>query len=146
MLPLTDQHGYMMATTDIGAGNLPDAFNLKPQLPSAVKAIKRRGVSITGAYFKADRGCDTLDACKVCFNHPVLPTLADNKRNRKSATRGRNPLFNATVYKERCVCERSFAWIDKFRALVVRFDLKKIYFMGCHFLAFALINLRESLA
>lgn len=34
---------------------------------------------------------------------------------------------------------------DKFRAVLVRFDLKKIYFMGSHFLAFALINLRNVL-
>ena len=31
----------------------------------------------------------------------------------------------------------------KFRALLDRYDIQKIYFMGSHFLAFALINLRN---
>ncbi len=114
-------------------------------MQSAFKAIKRLGLSITGAYFNADSGFDTLDARKVCFNHQVIPNIAENKRNRQSAKRGRKRFFNATVYKGRFVSERSFVWIDKFRALLVRFDIKKIYFLANHFLAFALINLRNSL-
>ncbi len=146
ILPITDKNGYILATTDIVAGNHHDAFNLKPQLQTAFKAMKRLGVSIAGDLFNADSGFDTLDARQVCFNHQVIPNIAENKRNRKSAKRGRKRLFNPTVYKDRFASERSFAWIDKFRALLVRFDMKKIYFMGGHFLAFALINQRNSLA
>lgn len=146
ILPVTDKNGYILATTDIVAGNHHDAFNLKPQLQDAFKTIKRLGVSIAGAFFNADSGFDTLEARKVCFNHHLIPNIAENKRNRKSAKLGRKRLFNAPVYKARFASERTFAWIDKFRALLVRFDIKKIYFMGSHFLAFALINLRLSLA
>ena len=67
------------------------------------------------------------------------------KSNRKNTKPGRKRLFNAAIYKDRFASERTFAWIDKFRAILVRFDLKKIYFMGSHFLAFTLINLRDSL-
>src|SRR5574341_2028045 len=41
----------------------------------------------------------------------------ENKRNRKQPRRGRKRLFNAETYKRRLISERSFAWIDKFRAL-----------------------------
>lgn len=145
ILPITDKHGYILATTDIVAGNHHDAFNLKEQLQAAFKAIKGLGVPIAGAFFNADSGFDTLEARKVCFNHHVIPNIAQNKRNRKSAKLGRKRLFNETIYKDRFASERTFAWIDKFRALLVRFDMKKIYFMGQHFLAFTLINLRNSL-
>jgi transposase len=146
ILPITDHNGYILASTDIVAGNHNDAFDLKPHLQSAFKAIKRLGISIAGAFFNADSAFDTLDARKVCFNHHLIPNIAENKRNRKSTKRGRKRFFNATRYKDRFASERTFAWIDKFRALLVRFDIKKIYFMGSHFLAFALINLRNSLA
>jgi transposase len=146
ILPMTDKNGYILATTDIVAGNHHDAFNLKEQLQDAFKSIKRLGVSIDGAFFNADSGFDTLDARKVCFNHHLVPNIAENKRNRKSVKRGRRRLFNPILYKQRFASERTFAWIDKFRALLVRFDIKKIYFMGSHFLAFALINLRDALA
>ncbi len=145
ILPMTDHNGYSPATTDIVAGNHNDAFDLKNQLQTAFKTIKRLGLSIAGAYFNADSGFDTRDARKVCFNHHVIPNIAENKRNRQSVKLGRKRLFNSTICTDRFASERTFAWIDKFRAWLVRFDLKTIYFMGSHFLAFALINLRNVL-
>lgn len=145
ILPITDHNGYIIATTDIVAGNHNDAFNLKPHLQAAFKAIKRLGLSITAALFNADSAFDTLAARKVCFNHHVIPNIVENKRNRQSTKPGRKRFFNDVIYKDRFASERTFAWIDKFRALLVRFDIKKIYFMGSHFLAFALINMRNSL-
>jgi len=144
ILPITNHNGYVIATTDIVAGNHNDAFNLKLQLQAAFKAIKRLGLSIAGACFNADSAFDSLAARKVCFNHHVIPNIVENKRNRQSPKRGRKRFFNGVLYKDRFASERTFAWIDKFRALLVRFDIKKIYFMGSHFLAFALINLRNS--
>ena len=135
----------ILPSTDIVAGHHNDAFDLKLQLQTAFKTIKRLGISIAGAYFNADSGFDTLDARKVCFNHGLIPNIAENKRNRKHVKRGRKRFFNPPIYKQRFASERTFAWIDKFRALLVRFDIKKIYFMGSHFLAFSLINLRNSL-
>jgi transposase len=146
ILPITDRHGYIVASTGIVAGNHNDAFNLKAHLQEAFKAIKRLGVVIAGAFFNADSAFDTKEARKVCFNHHVIPNMAENRRNRKRAKRGRKRLFDAVVYKIRFVSERTFAWIDKFRALLVRFDLKDANFLAGHHLAFALINLRHLFA
>lgn len=146
ILPITDHNGYILATTEIITGNPNDAYELKDHLQAAFKAIKRLGVSIAGAYFNADSGFDTREARKVCFNHQRIPNIDQNKRNRRTTKLGRKRLFNPAIYKERFASERTFVWIDKFRALLVRFDLKKTYFVGSHFLAFALINMRNSLA
>jgi len=124
ILPVIDHNGYILATTEISAGNHHDGYDLKNHLQDAFKAIKLLGVSIEKAYLNADSGFDTREARKVCFNHHLVPNIAENKRNRKSVKRGRKRLFNATVYKDRFASERTFAWIDKFRALLVRFDLK----------------------
>jgi len=146
ILPITDRHGYIVASTGIVAGNHNDAFNLKIHLQEAFKSMKRLGLSIAGALFNADSAFDTREARKVCFNHRVVPNMAENKRNRKTTKRGRKRHFNAEAYKIRFVSERSFAWIDKFRALLVRFDLKDAHFLAGHHLAFALINLRHLFA
>lgn len=42
--------------------------------------------------------------------------------------------------------ERTFAWIDTFKRLLIRFDRNDDYFFGGHGLAFAMINLRHKLA
>jgi len=146
ILPITDVHGYVVASTGIVAGNHNDAFNLKAHLQAAFSSMKRLGLCIAGALFNADSAFDTREARKVCFNHQVVPNMAENKRNRKHPKRGPKRLFNAEIYKDRFVSERSFAWIDKFRALLLRFDRKDAVFLAAHHLAFALINLRHLFA
>lgn len=100
-------------------------------------------------FFQADSAFDTKDARKTCFNHGVPPNIAQNKRKRakrKRAKRGRPRLFDAERYKRRFVAERSFAWVDKFKRLLIRFERKDAYFLGGHYIAFAMINLRHRLA
>lgn len=146
ILPITDRQGYIIATTGIVAGHHHDAYELKSQLQNAFKALKRLGLTIAGAFFNADSAFDTKAARKVCFNYKLIPNIAQNTRNRKRAKRGRKRLFNAFVYKQRFTSERTFAWIDKFRALILRFDRKAVHFLGGHYLAYTLINLRHKFA
>lgn len=146
ILPITDGNGYIISTTDIVAGNHNDAYNLTPNLQTAFKQMKQRGLDIKGAFFNADAAFDTKAARKTCFNHGLIPNIPENNRNRKKPKRGRKRLFNAQVYKRRFVSERTFAWIDKFKRLLIRFERKSIYFLGGHYIAFAMINLRHLLA
>jgi transposase len=143
VLPITDKNGYILSSTDIIAGNHNDAFNLKPHLQSAFKDIKKMGLDIEGACFNADSAFDTKDARKTCFNHNVIPNIAENKRNRKREKPGPKRLFDQEVYKHRFSSERSFAWVDKFKRLLIRFERKDVYFFGLHCIAFAMINLRH---
>jgi transposase len=108
--------------------------------------MKRCGLDVKGAFFNADSAFDTRRARKVLWNHGVIPNIPENKRNRKTIKRGRKRHFNRDVYKRRFVSERSFAWIDVFKTLLIRFERKAIYCLGFHHLGFALINLRNTLA
>ena len=58
--------------------------------------------------------------------------MDENTRNRKNTKRGGKRLFNADVYKPRFASERTLAWIDKFKALLIRFERKDAYFLGFH--------------
>jgi transposase len=146
ILPITDANGFVVASTGIIAGNHHDAFNLKVHLQQAFKHMKRLRITIAGSYFNADSAFDTREARKVCFNYGVIPNMDENTRNLKRKKRGRKRFFNKLVYKKRFSSERTFAWVDKFRALRVRDDRKNAHFLGAHHLAFALINLRHLLA
>lgn len=146
ILPITDANGFILATTGIVAGNHNDAFELKDHLRAAFMFIKRLGISLVGCYFNADAAFDTHAARWTCFNHHLIPNIVENARSRIHPKRGRKRLFNPAVYKLRFTSERSFAWIDKFRALLVRFDRKAAHFLGAHYIVYALINLRHLLA
>lgn len=146
ILPIMEKQGYVVATTEIMAGNHNDAFNLTLNVRQALKDIKRFGLDIRGSYFNADSAFDTREVRKTCFNHGVIPNIPENKRNRKKAKRGPKRLFNAEVYAHRFCAERTFAWVDKFKRLLIRFERKDAYFFGLHCIAFALINLRNLLS
>ena len=143
ILPIADAQGYIIATTGLVAGNHNDAYNLKAHLQTAFKFMKRFGLDIQGALFNADKAFDTKDARKTCFNHGAIPNIDENKRNRKTMKRDRKRFFNPDVFKHRFTSERSFAWVDKFRDLLIRFERRDAYFLGAHFIAFTMINLRH---
>jgi transposase len=146
ILPIIDDEGYIIASTGLVAGNRHDAFFLKPNLQNAFRDLKQRGFELNGTYFNADAAFDTRAARKVCFNHGLIPNIAPNKRSRKRAKRGRPRLFNAAIYKRRFPKEHVFSWIDKFRALAVRYARLDTVFLGTWHLASALVNLRHLLA
>lgn len=146
ILPFTDANGYILATTDLVAGNHNDAWNLKAHLQDGFKFMKQIGLDIGGAFFNADPAFDTKDARKTCFNHGLIPNIKENRRNRKSVKRGPKRLFSEEIYKHRFASERTFAWVDKFRALLIRYDRSDAVFLGAHYIAFAMINLRHVFA
>ena len=108
--------------------------------------MKRCGLAYHGAIFNADSAFDTREARKLVWTRGVKPNIAENKRNRKTVKRGRKRQFNRDVYNRRFVSERSFAWVDVFKTLLIRFERKVVYCLGVHHLGFALINLRNMVA
>jgi len=146
VLPLTAANGFILASTGSIAGHHHDAFDLKDNLRAACKFINGLGISIAGRYFNADAAFDTQAARWTCFYPKGIPTIAENKPARKKVKRGPKRWFDAAVYKVRFSRQRTFAWLDKFRAWLVRFDCCATHFMGAHFIVYTLINVRHRLA
>ncbi|MBL8145352.1 MAG: transposase, partial [Anaerolineae bacterium] len=74
------------------------------------------------------------------------PNFPENERNRRSPKRGRKRQFHPAIYRLRFESERTFAWIDSFRSVLIRFDRQAAHFLGKHFVICTLINLRSLLA
>lgn len=143
MLIFTDRQGYIIGAMDVMAGNHHDTFNIKENAAHAFTEMKKEGLQIEGAYLNADKAFDNKDFRKVCFNHKLLPNIDENTRNRKKNKRGRKRFFNEEIYKNRFTNEAPFAWIDKFRTLVIRYERKTKYWFALNCLAFALVNLKS---
>jgi transposase len=79
--------------------------------------------------------------CSV-HNAGLKPNIKENPRNRQKPKRGRKRFFDAGLYRRRFTVERTFAWKDKFKRLLLRFETKPIHHLGFKLLAFTLINLR----
>jgi len=94
-------------------------------------------------YLNLDGGFDSRRNRKAIFNAGLVPNIKENPRNRKAAKRGRKRLFNAAIHSLRLCVERTFAWEDKFKRLLLRFEFKQQRHYGMKLMAFTLINLRH---
>ncbi|WP_181448418.1 transposase [Paraburkholderia phytofirmans] len=85
--------------------------------------MRGTAVSLDGVY-------DCRQNRKAIFNRGMVPNINPNSRGRKRPRRGRKPLFDPAIFEERFrTIERLFAWDDKFRRLLHRFDrLSKLYY------------------
>jgi hypothetical protein len=72
------------------------------------------------------------------------PTIPENPRGRKTPKRGRKRHFDAAIFGERFrTIERVFAWKDKFRRLLLRFERINQVHYAFKTLAYTRINLRH---
>jgi hypothetical protein len=116
-------------------------------LPAGLKALKRVaktvGFDLGGAYLNLDAGFDSTHNRKCIFNAGMIPNIAENPRNRKRIKRGRKRLFNAAIHALRTRVDRTFAWEDKFKRLLLRFECIQQRHFGMKLMAYTLINVRE---
>ena len=101
-------------------------------------------MDLRGAYVNLDGGFDSRANRKCIFNAGMIPNIKENPRNRKTLKRGRKRLFNAAIHALRMRVERTFAWEDKFKRLLLRFERIQQRHYGMKLLAYTLINLRCS--
>ena len=81
---------------------------------------------------------------KAIFNRGMIPNINPNLRARKLPKRGRKPFFKKSIFDERFrTIERVFAWEDKFRRLLLRFERLSQVHYAFKSLAYTLINLRH---
>jgi hypothetical protein len=69
--------------------------------------------------------------------------IPENPRNRKCPKCGCKRLFNAAIHALRMRVERTFAWEDKFKRSLLRFEHIERRHYGMKLLAYMLINLRN---
>jgi len=116
-------------------------------VPEGLKALKKVaqevGVDLRGASLNLDGGFDSAHNRTCMFNAGMMPNIKDNPRNRKTTKRGRKRLFNEAIHAWRMRVERTFAWEDTFKRLLLRFERIQQRHYGMKLLAYTLINLRK---
>ena len=116
-------------------------------LPDGLKALKdvaqKTGFVLEGAYLNLDGGFDSTRNRTMIFNAGMIPTITENPRNRKATKRGRKRLFNEAIHALRMRVERTFAWEDQFKRLLLRFERMQQRHYGMKLMAYTLLNLRE---
>ena len=112
-----------------------------------MKALKRvaklTGLGLHRSYLNLDGGFDSKHNREVLFTAGLIPNIKENPRHRKTTKRGRKRLFDQAIHTLRDRVERTFAWEDKFKRLLMRFEHQQRRHDGMELMAYTLINLRQ---
>ena len=117
---------------------------LPEALPQVTKIARALGLCLQGTIVSLDGAYDCRRNRKAIFNRGMIPNINPNPRGRKTPKRDRKPLFDPAIFEERFnTIERVFAWEDKFRRLLNRFDRISDLHYAFKTLAYTMINLRH---
>ncbi len=143
VIAIIDNNGYVLAPLPVAPVNEADTVLLPEGLKGLKRVAKLTGLVLAGAYLNLDGGFDSKANRKAIFNAGMIPNIKENPRNRKATKRGRKRLFNAAIHALRERVERTFAWEDKFKRLLLRFEYIQQRHYGMKLMAYTLINLRR---
>ena len=135
MIHATNQKGVPIFIGDTQAGNHNDLFDIITHFKQLVAWCVGVGMNLRGVLVNMDKGFDSKPLRRFCFRHGMIPNVKENVRNRKKPKRGRKRKFEEEAYKNRFVCERTWAWFDTFRTLLIRFDTSTVNWKSWHFFA-----------
>jgi transposase len=139
---LIDNHGYVIAPMAAAPVNEVDMNLLFASFKHLKTVILAVGITLAGTILNLDSGFDSKNNRRLVQRTKMKPNIKENPRNRKNAKRGPKRFFDILIYKLRYKVERTFAWEDKFKRLLIRFERYHERHMSFHFMAFTLINLR----
>ena len=123
VIAIIDNNGYVLAplpvapVNDSGYGAVPrrvEGLEAGGQADGFGCSRARISISMVGSIPRRNR--------KAIFNAGMIPNIKENPRNRKTPKRGRKRLFNQAIHALRERVERTFAWEDKFKRLLLRFE------------------------
>jgi transposase len=140
---IVDNNGYILSPMTFNSVNRHETTLLPSSLNHLSHLKKAIGLELKGTILNLDAGFDSLVNRKYIFNRQMKPNIKENPRNRQHPKKGRKRLFDQEVYSRRYCVERTFAWKDKFKRLLIRFETIQARYQAFKLIAYTLINLRD---
>ena len=142
VIAIIDNNGSVLVPLPVAPVHETDMILLPKGLKALKQIAKKVGLDLRGTYLNLDGGFDSAHNRKCIFNAGMIPNIKEHPRNRKTTKRGRKRLFNETIHALRMRIERTVAWEDKFKRLLLRFERIQQRHYGMKVMAYTLMNLR----
>lgn len=144
VVPICDSNCNIIAPFVTAPGNRNEVMLLKPALEKLKTIAKTVGLKITKSIMSLDGVYNSRSNRKAIFNSGMTPNIPENKRNRKKTKRGKKQIFSTKIFAKRfSTIERIFAWEDKFKRLLLRFEHHSIHHYALKTIAYSMINFRH---
>lgn len=144
---LCDSQGVISAMSTPQEGQHHDLFQIKELFQEICQILKEAGIDLNGLFLNADPGFDSASFRQACDQENITPNVKNNPRNKSPKEdepyESGTHIFDKELYVDRYVIEHANAWIDAFKALLIRFEFSCRNWVALHFIAFAIIFLRK---
>ena len=141
---LSDKEGQPLAMATPQPGNHNDLYEIQELFNQMCALLEEAGIDLKGVFMNADGGFNAEGLRQLCAEKEIEVNIAENKRNVKEPKED-YVYFDEELYKQRFVIERTNAWLDGFKTLLVRYEVKVNTWMAAHFMAFVIIFLKTKL-
>lgn len=141
---LSDKNGQPLSLATPQAGHHNDLFEIQTLFEEMCALLQEAGIDLRGVFLNADAGFDSEGLRQACAEKEIEVNIAENKRGKKAPGEA-YVYFDEALYKQRYVIERTNAWLDGFKTLLVRYEGKVATWMAAHFMAFIAVFLKAKL-
>jgi len=139
---LVDNRGQMLAIAEPQAGQHHDLYEIKKLFLELCDLLKSADLPTQGLFLNADPGFDSEELRMVCNAEKIEANIKPNPRNTVLESTDYK-YFDEELYKRRSVIEHANAWMDSYKALLVRFEKRTRNWVALHWMAFIVAFLKK---
>ena len=139
---VADNQGLPLAVATPQAGNQHDTFELERVFAELCDLLKAAELRLEGLFLNADTAFDVSSLRHACARRGIEANIPRNRRSADWQTDDDTRL-DPERYRRRLVIERLNAWLDGFKALLVRYETSLQNWLALHWLAFTTLLLRK---
>ncbi|WP_235130105.1 transposase [Chryseobacterium indicum] len=137
---LCDNQGQMLSMGEPVSGEHHDLYQIEETLEEIFVLLDEADIECKGLFLNADSGFDGKKCRDILEKKEMIANIKENPRNGNTQ---HEKYFDSELYKRRFKIEKANAWLDSFKALLVRFETLNITWVSLHYLAFSILFLRK---
>lgn len=138
---MADNTGQMLVCSQPVAGNHHDLYEIEHVFQELCNLLEQAGIETQGLFMNADAGFDSTGFRRLCAEMKIEANIAFNPRNKEPSDD--YVYFDEQLFKRRNVIEQANAWLDSFKALLIRYETKAQHWFNLNLLAFAILFIRK---
>jgi len=121
LLFLIDNQGLILFCSSPISGNHHDLYEIKKYFGEIIERAQAAGIELKYLFLNADAGFDDIAFRDFLEGKNIQANIDFNTRNKNRGS-DREEYFDEELYKRRKFCEHPFAWMDAYKALLVKYE------------------------
>lgn len=139
---LCDNTGQMLSVSEAQSGEHNDLYNISKLFEEMIAVLQDADIDCKGIFINADPGFDSEELKQVCVDNEIELNVKPNRRSQKQQSE-QYRYFDELLYKRRTKIEHANAWMDAFKALLIRYEKLIQTWMALQWLALITLFCRK---